>query len=243
MGWAQRSELVCWGHPAGEERGGGGTYASHQRGHQWLWLLCPRARYTPPPRSWGPAMDLDWSQKSALCLMSPSPKQTLAQPSLLCPPPLPPGWCWASRRGQPTCPTCCWEGGFSSEAAPLPCFPTYLGMRSTARSANSSPTTPPRAATLGAGSLCLSAWAASPPLRSLLRYGRPQASWGGKGSRPCPQHGGGRAGQEAQRGLGTRPHQGHLFSGLTAFHQAYLPGPSCQALSTSCYSPLSLFYL
>lgn len=34
------------------------------------------------------AVDLDRSQEGASCLMSQSPKQTLAQPSLLCPTPL-----------------------------------------------------------------------------------------------------------------------------------------------------------
>lgn len=155
------------------------------------WSLCFSSEWSPVTvtavsRSRGPTtlgtmgsqpQTLDWNREHASCLMKLSPRpgpspwpQTRAQPS----PPGPtlpsPGGGGLWQVGEHTLShTCCWEGqGFSLRHLPS-WHPAHLGTRSTARSASSSLTIPPRAAMPGAGSSCLSAWAASPPLRSSLR--------------------------------------------------------------------------
>lgn len=66
VGWAQKGELSCLGHPAGEGRGWGEAWAPHQRGHQWLWPLCPRAGYAPPQDHGAPLVGLIGVRKGSV---------------------------------------------------------------------------------------------------------------------------------------------------------------------------------
>lgn len=154
--WAQRGKLTCPGHPAGEGRGrGGGTCVSP--------CTVLRAGYAPPSGSWGPGRRS--GSESGWCFMPNEPvSKADASPAF---PALP----HSTLPGQAGEDVGLGRGAgvaFLLRQSPFHA-PACLGMRSTARSASSSPTTPPRAAMLGAGSSCLSVWAASPPLRSLLR--------------------------------------------------------------------------
>lgn len=110
VGWAQKGELSCLGHPAGEGRAWGGACAPHQSGHQWLWPLCPRAGYVPPSGSRGLSVGLTGVRKGfvpgePVSKADPLP-QAWARPSS--PGPTLPllGWSWSSSRGRPGRPTC-----------------------------------------------------------------------------------------------------------------------------------------